>query len=375
MKKFISILLVFVMALPIILTAVSCKKDNGGNPPPPQPQVVELVKDVHYSDGIGVYDDLAKTESEVVFDKDVFYRNDTPHIGADPFVLYCNDETDTEHYGDYYLFGTIGTGVLNCYKSRDLISWESHKAAYVYPADSWENADCWAPEFIWDKDADPADYGLEDDGMGQGVYFLFSSSQVASSMVIQSGKNLYPDYLTLAVSVSPDGPYKQWKGKELGATIGGVDYGKAENYAEWTTYADESDLNAYAMTHYVGRKNDVVDADDPWFNASAARASLHFQYIHKEKAGNWVDADGNIVNANTPGATYIPESAKNIVEDGSIRDFTVIDPSPFIDKDGTKYLYIRDDGITGHNNNNLTFEASGITLTNNRFVLRYVIGV
>lgn len=42
---------------------------------------------------------------------------------------------------------------------------------------------------------------------------------------------------------------------------------------------------------------------------------------------------------------------------------------------GTKYLYIRDDGITGHNNNNLTFESSGITLNNNRFVLRYVIGV
>lgn len=42
----------------------------------------------------------------------------------------------------------------------------------------------------------------------------------------------------------------------------------------------------------------------------------------------------------------------------------------------TKYLYIRDDGITGHANNNLIIEAtSGITLTNNRFVLRYVIGV
>lgn len=42
----------------------------------------------------------------------------------------------------------------------------------------------------------------------------------------------------------------------------------------------------------------------------------------------------------------------------------------------TKYLYVRDDGITGHNNNSLTFEnASGITLNNNRFVLRYVIGV
>lgn len=41
----------------------------------------------------------------------------------------------------------------------------------------------------------------------------------------------------------------------------------------------------------------------------------------------------------------------------------------------TKYLYIRDDGITGHANNGIVMEGSGITLTNTRFVLRYVIGV
>ena len=41
----------------------------------------------------------------------------------------------------------------------------------------------------------------------------------------------------------------------------------------------------------------------------------------------------------------------------------------------TKYLYIRDDGITGHNNNSLELTGSGLTLKNNRFVLRYVIGV
>lgn len=42
----------------------------------------------------------------------------------------------------------------------------------------------------------------------------------------------------------------------------------------------------------------------------------------------------------------------------------------------TKYLYIRDDGITGHANNGIVIQGtSGITLTNNRFVLRYVIGV
>lgn len=42
----------------------------------------------------------------------------------------------------------------------------------------------------------------------------------------------------------------------------------------------------------------------------------------------------------------------------------------------TKYLYIRDDGLTGHANNGIVITGtSGITLTNNRFVLRYVIGV
>jgi len=42
----------------------------------------------------------------------------------------------------------------------------------------------------------------------------------------------------------------------------------------------------------------------------------------------------------------------------------------------TKYLYIRDDGITGHANNGLAgTAATGITYTNNRFVLRYVYGV
>lgn len=41
-----------------------------------------------------------------------------------------------------------------------------------------------------------------------------------------------------------------------------------------------------------------------------------------------------------------------------------------------KYLMIKDTQITGHDNNNLTgTAASGITFTNNRFVLRYVIGV
>ena len=43
---------------------------------------------------------------------------------------------------------------------------------------------------------------------------------------------------------------------------------------------------------------------------------------------------------------------------------------------GAKYLYIANDGITGHSGNTTSgTAASGITFNNNNFVLRYVIGV
>lgn len=42
---------------------------------------------------------------------------------------------------------------------------------------------------------------------------------------------------------------------------------------------------------------------------------------------------------------------------------------------GYKYLYVNDDSIVGHADNNKTGTVNGITLASNRFVLRYVIGV
>lgn len=42
---------------------------------------------------------------------------------------------------------------------------------------------------------------------------------------------------------------------------------------------------------------------------------------------------------------------------------------------GTKYLYINDTSISGHEDNSLTGTSNGITYANNKFVLRYVIGV
>lgn len=41
----------------------------------------------------------------------------------------------------------------------------------------------------------------------------------------------------------------------------------------------------------------------------------------------------------------------------------------------TKYLYIKNDEITGHADNQSSGTSNGITYTNNAYVLRYVIGV
>ena len=42
---------------------------------------------------------------------------------------------------------------------------------------------------------------------------------------------------------------------------------------------------------------------------------------------------------------------------------------------GTKFLYISDTAITGHADNNLSGASNGVTYTNDKFVLRYVIGI
>ena len=319
---------------------VSCKRDNdgGNNPPPPKPTFT-MQKGVHYSDEIGVYSEEERKETTAIFNKDVFYRNDNIKIGADPSILYVSDETDPE-FGKYYLFGTMGSAIFNSYSSYDLTSWELDSAVYAYAPDSWEFKDTFAPEFIWDKDADRAKYGLDEDDPGKGVYFMFfSSSNSVEYRVETNGGQDFQDYLSLAISTRPGGPYKMWTGVETGAVIGGVDYGTADAYKQYTNYSDVEDLDEYSKTNYVARKGDKVDNDDHWFNPAAARASLAFQYKNKENAGKVVDG------------TFVNEAAKGVISDESVFNFECIDPTPFVDPvTGTKYLYLAriSSGFTGY---------------------------
>ncbi len=60
---------------------------------------------------------LAQDQTKSEYNKNLFYRNDKKTSGADPFVL---DNTAVDGY--YYQYVTAGS--LFCYRSRDLMEWE-----------------------------------------------------------------------------------------------------------------------------------------------------------------------------------------------------------------------------------------------------------
>ena len=61
--------------------------------------------------------ELAEGETQSDYNQELFYRNDKKTSGADPFVL---DNTDVDGY--YYMYVT--EGLLYCYRSADLMNWE-----------------------------------------------------------------------------------------------------------------------------------------------------------------------------------------------------------------------------------------------------------
>lgn len=107
----------------------------------------------------------------------LFYQNKIQDFGADPGVIYITDENDKENYGWFYLYPTCdydaGTYGIVAYRSRDLVSWEAVSMAFSPEDESYAVHSFWAPEVIFDAEADRSQYGL---GEGQGVYYMFYSS-------------------------------------------------------------------------------------------------------------------------------------------------------------------------------------------------------
>ena len=62
------------------------------------------------------------------YNKELFYRNDLPSLGADPGCIYIDNEADTENYGYFYVYptsdATYGSLGICAYRTKDFAVWE-----------------------------------------------------------------------------------------------------------------------------------------------------------------------------------------------------------------------------------------------------------
>ena len=224
------------------------------------------------------------------YDKTLFYRNDLITDGADPGVMYVSKEEDPEYGGWFYMTVTgdmsyervwSGDGVyyrsasFRCYRSKNLSDWERVGAIDGFALGV--KPEQWAWDCYWAPEM------MRDKKTGK--YFLYFSSRSkkgngnnyssSDRTSLSESGNWDRLYLGIAMADTPVGPYK---------LVSALDYNKA-----------------------CGVENKNTNAN-----------------------GEFIDA--NVVPINF---------AKNIaaIKNRGYDFWPAIDVSPFMDEDGTLYLY------------------------------------
>ena len=126
---------------------------------------------------LGYYD---QTDSEIGYNKDLFYQNNNTETGADPSVIYGKGEDGKEYF---YVYPTSTNYSIFGYRSTDMSNWKGVGTVFLPESNSWAQSMLWAPDVIYDAEAD--------DGQGgKGLYYMFFT---ASDAVRAKNNSLYFD--------------------------------------------------------------------------------------------------------------------------------------------------------------------------------------
>ena len=231
---------------------------------------------------------LAEGETKSDYDKELFYRNDKYTSSPDPFVL---DNTEVDGY--YYLYGTEGS--IFCYRSTNLMDWE-HVGNAIDNMDyesvgviseirkvTWDQV--WAPEVVYDPD--------------EQLYYLFFSASPQADGTVEAGLGVEDgdgyQLLMVAVSQYPDRDFQLVNFKDA-ASCG------------------EENLHTYNET------TGILEADGEYKDAYPHYYAKYLLFDPEEYKA-FADSIGGNRGENHGG-----------YEGG-------IDPHPYIDENGDKYLY------------------------------------
>jgi len=220
--------------------------------------------------------EIAEGETKSDYNKGIFYRNDKQTGIADPFIL---DNTKIDGY--YYMYGTEGS--LFCYRSVDLMDWEPVGNAldnYFFNEDGSRSDDL---KSTWQDIWAPEVVYDEDT---QEYYMFFSATPVEDTSVVAGGSVEEGTPTRQLMVAKSKYPYKEFEV---------VNFKDAASCGEGNLH----DYDESQFPHYFA-KYLMLDPSE---------------YIPFSKANGRLDAG-----------------------EGYGGYTTAIDPHPYVDEDGTKYL-------------------------------------
>ena len=342
----------------VMLSSCSTKgSDSNSSSTPP------VVSDNYYK--LTYYDQLNESTG---YNTDLFYQNNNTESGADPSVIYGKGNDGKEYF---YVFPTGTNYSIYGYRSTDMSNWKGVGTVFLPESKSWAQSMLWAPDVIYDADAD--------DGQGgKGLYYMFFT---ASDAVRSQNNSLYFDnredratYMALKDQIhAQDGSGLI---SELNYT--GSASAKATELCSKYSIADKSTVT-YELGLYKANKqreenrNDITDGQKQaniLSHARAAMLAIRSADVHKLNGGN-VYA-GMVATAKTldgPFVQYVNDGSngerklsisepflahEDIYEHLAKKydistSLNVVDMHPYVDPvTGDKYMYFNSSALAPH---------------------------
>lgn len=129
----------------------------------------------------------------------LFYTNSYEIPLGDPAILPVQKEDGLW----YYVTGTSGVG-FKMWRTKDFTNWEDVGTVYTAPGGFFGVKDFWAPQLLFDPEADWQYYLGESAGEGKGLYLLCFSSRDKNNVC----------QVTATFSKKIDGPYQHFSGTD-----------------------------------------------------------------------------------------------------------------------------------------------------------------
>ncbi len=163
--------------------------NEGNDPNASKPNTTETAELPHVS-----YSNIG----ENAYNKELFYKNSYEIPLGDPTVL-VREENGVIWY---YVTGTTTGSSFEMWKTKNFTDWIKIGTVYSPPENFFGESSFWAPQLIYDGEADRRYYLGDEASEGKGLYILFFSARRSNNVCA----------LSVAFSENIEGPYRNFVG-------------------------------------------------------------------------------------------------------------------------------------------------------------------